>query len=116
MVVSINLGIVVLRLRLIRYEGGNLCPRFGQVLSSCHLCLFIYVTNLDITKLMAELDSSCNFDLEHMQQQLKASQVGLRIAQQQLQLANSRFGLGKGLSQINGTFYTGTSTVLHDYY
>ena len=43
-----------------------------------------------LSKSIAELDSSRNFDLEHMQQQLKASQMELHIAQQQLQLANSR--------------------------
>ena len=45
------------------------------------------------SKLMEEGSSSItsrNFDLEHMQQQLKVSQVELQIAQQQLQLANSR--------------------------
>ena len=51
-----------------------------------------------------------NFDLEHMQQHLKASQEELRITQQQLQLANSRIEAQQKLYESQRDLYEAQPT------
>ena len=51
--------------------------------------------------------SSRNFDLEHMQQQLKVSQEDLRIAQHRLQIANNRIEAQRDLYEAQLAGYRG---------